>query len=108
MREKATFPHSGNAFPRVIQKYTNSQTLQDYIFHILQYFATKLHNFSKFRKFFPTVPKLFSNLKLCLIGEWSIDGKYIFGSCVFIGIYACVMIITQSTTVLITCGQFVN
>ena len=51
----------------------NLQTLQDYIFHIVQYFATKLHNFTKFRKLFPTVLKLFSNLKVCLIGEWSIE-----------------------------------
>lgn len=28
--------------------------------------------------------------------------------CVFIGVYACVMVISQSTTVLITCGQFVK
>ena len=50
----------------------NSQTLQDYIFHILQQFATKLHNLTKFRKLFPTVLKFFSNLKVCIIGEWSI------------------------------------
>ena len=58
----------GNAFSRVRQ---NLQTLKGYIFHILQYFTTKLHNFIKFRKLFPTVLKLFSNLKVCLIGEWS-------------------------------------
>ena len=49
--------------------------LLDYIFHILQYFATKLYSFTKFRKLFPTVLKLFSNLKLCLIGEWSISER---------------------------------
>ena len=38
------------------------QTLQDYIFDILKYFATKLHNFTKFRKLFPTVLKLLSNI----------------------------------------------
>ena len=65
----------GKAFSRVIQKYKsiqNPQTLKRYIFHILQYFTSKLHNFTKFRKLFPTVLKLFSNLKVCLIGEWSI------------------------------------
>ena len=50
----------------------NSQTLLDYNFHIAQYFATKLHNFTKFRKLFSTVLKLFSNLKVCLSGEWTI------------------------------------
>ena len=50
----------------------NSQTLQDYIFEILQYFPTKRHNSTKVRKLFPIVLKLFSNLKVCLIGEWSI------------------------------------
>ena len=53
----------------------NSQILKSYIFHILQYFTTKLYNFTKFRKLFPTVLKLFSNLKVCLIGEWSIQIK---------------------------------
>ena len=55
----------------------NSQTLQDYVFHILQYFATELHNFTKFRKLFPTVLKLFSNLKVCTIGEWSIALSFV-------------------------------
>ena len=32
----------------------------------------KLHNFTKSRKLFPTVLKLFSNLRVCLIGKWSI------------------------------------
>ena len=50
----------------------NLQTLHGYIFRILQYFATKLYNFTKLRKLFPTVLKLFSNLRVCLIGEWSI------------------------------------
>ena len=58
----------GNAFFRVIQKYTKFAN-----FTSLQYFATKLHSFTKFRKLFPTVLKLFTNLKVCLIGEWSID-----------------------------------
>ena len=56
----------------------NSQTLQDYIFHIIQYFAAKLHNFTKFRKLFPTVLKLFSNLKVCLIGEWSTLNVFVY------------------------------
>ena len=29
--------------------------------------------FTKFRKLFPTGLKLFSNLKVCLIGQWSIN-----------------------------------
>ena len=36
---------------------------------------TKLYNFTKFRKLFPAVLESFSNLKVGLIGEWSI--KYI-------------------------------
>ena len=48
------------------------QTLQDHIFHILQYFATKLHNCMKFRMLFPAVLIDFQNSKVCLIGEWSI------------------------------------
>ena len=60
----------GNAFSRVIQKYTKLANFTLVIFFdILQYFATKLHNFTKFRKLFPTVLKLFSNLKVCLIGN---------------------------------------
>ena len=41
------------------------------------------------------------------LGSPIVDGKHIVGSinmCIN-GIYACVMIITQCTTVLITCGQ---
>ena len=37
-----------------------------------------------------------------ILGSRIIDGKYFSNICVFIGIYACVMIISQSTTVLIT------
>ncbi len=58
-----TFSKSGNAFPRVTQKY---------ILHILRYFATKLHNFTKFMMLFPAVLMNFPNSKVCLIGEWSI------------------------------------
>ena len=62
----------GNAFSRVTKSIQNSQTSKGYIFDILQCFTTKLHNFTKFGKLFPTVLELFSNLKVCLIGEWSI------------------------------------
>ena len=51
----------------------NYITLHYYIFEIFQYFTTKLHNFTKFKKLFPIVLKLFSNLKVYLIGEWSND-----------------------------------
>ena len=54
-----------------------SQTLKSYIFDILQHFTTKLYNFTRFRKLFPTVLKLFLNLKDCLMGEWSISNKKI-------------------------------
>ncbi len=48
------------------------------IFHILRYFATKLHNFTKFRMLFPAVLMIiliinFPNSKVCLIGELSIE-----------------------------------
>ena len=52
----------------------NSQTSQYYIFHILQYFATKLHNFTKFRMLFPAVlMSISSNLNAYLKGKSSID-----------------------------------
>ena len=40
-------------FPRI--SIQNLQTSQGCIFHILQYFATKLHYFTKFRMLFPAV-----------------------------------------------------
>ena len=50
-----TFPHSGNAFPCVIQKYT------------------KFANFTgQFRMLIPAVLIDFPNSKVCLIGRWSI------------------------------------
>ena len=42
------------------------------IFHILQYLATKLHYFSKFRMLFPAVLMKIPNSKVFLKGEWSI------------------------------------
>ena len=53
-------------------------------------FTTKLHNFTKFRKGFLIVLKLFSNLKVCLIGEWSSDGV------VGVFLYSCSCIISYS------------
>ena len=50
----------------------NSQTSHDCIFHILRYFSTKLHNFTKLMMLFPAVLMNFPNSKVCLIGEWSI------------------------------------
>ena len=63
----------GNTFSRVYKSIQNSQSLHYFLFDIFQYFTTTLHNFTKLRKLFPIVLKLFSNLKVCLIGEWSID-----------------------------------
>ena len=48
--------------PRVIQIYTNLQTLGGYIFHVLQHFATKLGNSTDFRMLFLTVVKDFARL----------------------------------------------
>ena len=50
----------------------NSQTSHDCIFHILRYFSSKLHNFTKFMMLFPAALMNLPNLKGCLIGEWSI------------------------------------
>ena len=50
----------------------SSQTSQGYIFHILQCFATKLHNFNKFRMLFSAVLMNTPNSKVCLKGESSI------------------------------------
>ena len=52
---------SDYTFPR-IQEYKrtqNSQTSQDYIFHILQCFATKLDSFTKFRMLASAVLMIF-------------------------------------------------
>ena len=61
-------------FPRVLQKYTKfaNFTWLDYICHILRYFSTKLHNFTKFRMLFPAVLMNFPNSKVFIIGEWPI------------------------------------
>ena len=54
----------------------NLQTSGGYIFHISQYFVTRLHNFTKFRMLFPTMLMNLPNSKVFLIGEWSIaNGK---------------------------------
>ena len=59
--------------PRIIQMYIqNLQTSLGFIFHILQYFATKLHHFTKFRTLFSDVLMNILNSKVCLKGEWSI------------------------------------
>ena len=50
----------------------NSQTSHDCICHILRYFSTKLHNFTKFRMLFPAVLMNFPNSKVFIIGEWPI------------------------------------
>ena len=50
----------------------NSQTSHDCIFHILRYFSTKIHHFTKFMMLFPSVLINFPNSEVCLIGEWSI------------------------------------
>ena len=47
-------------------------TSHDCIFHILRYFSTKLHNFTKFMMLFPAVLMNFPNSEVCLIGQWSI------------------------------------
>ena len=48
----------------------NSQTFLGYILHILQYFLTKLHHFTKFRMLFPAVP-IFP-IQRFVKGKWSI------------------------------------
>ena len=65
----------GNAFPRVIQKYTKfagklHMTVFSTFYDICQLNFTI---FSKFRLLFPAVLMDFPNSKVCLIGEWSID-----------------------------------
>ena len=49
-------------FPRVIQIYTNLQTLRGHIFHVLKHFATKLGNSTNFRMLFLTIVKDFVHL----------------------------------------------
>ena len=48
-----------NTIPRVIQMYTNLQTLRSHIFHVLQHFATKLGSSTNFRMLFLTIVKDF-------------------------------------------------
>ena len=60
---------SATTFSKCIQ---NSQTSHDCIFHILRYFATNLHDFTKFMTLSPAVLMNFPNSKVCPIGEWSI------------------------------------
>ena len=62
-------------FPASYKSTQNSQNLHYYIFDILQYFTTKLHNFTKFRKIFPTVLILFS--KVGVIGIWSVIVRWL-------------------------------
>ena len=75
---RKVLPLCGNAFSCITQKYTKfaSFTLLYFRRFIIFYiFTTKLQNFTKFRMLFPTVLKLFSNLKVCLIEEWSIVSR---------------------------------
>ena len=50
---------------------SKSQTLHYYIFSTFYNILQPNFTISKFRKLFPDVLRLFSNLKVCLIGEWS-------------------------------------
>ena len=54
-----------NSFPRIIQKYKKFANFTGLYFHILQCFATKLHQFTKFRMLFPDVLMNIPNLKVC-------------------------------------------
>ena len=47
----------------------SSSISQDYIFHILQCFATKLHNSAKFMMLVSAVLMNIPNSKVCLKGE---------------------------------------
>ena len=42
----------------------------NYIFHILQFFATKLHHFTKIQN--ALFSAVLMNINVCLKGEWSI------------------------------------
>ena len=50
----------------------NSQASPDYIFHSLQYFTIKLHNFTHFWMLFRDVLIKCSNFRVSLIGNWLI------------------------------------
>ena len=66
----------GNSILNLVKNHAaiqNLQNSQDYIFHILQYFATKLHNFTEFRIPFSAVLMNVLNSKVCLKGESSIS-----------------------------------
>jgi hypothetical protein len=50
------------------------QTSQGYIIHILQYFATKLWNITKFVMLFQAVIKFLSRSKFCSLGNRALVG----------------------------------
>ena len=60
-----TFRNLITHFRALYKSIQNSQTLQDFIFHIL------LHNFTKYRMLFSAVLMNIPNSKVCLKGEWS-------------------------------------
>ena len=59
----------GKALPHFEMCVMYFHGLHDCIFHILRYFATKLHNFTKYRILFPAGLMNFPNSNVCLIGE---------------------------------------
>ena len=73
MEKRNHISSSEYAFLCIIQEYIqNFKTSEDYIFHILQYFATKLHNFTKFRLLFAAMLMNVPNSNVCPQGELSI------------------------------------
>ena len=68
------YRENGINFPYVIKKHTKFANLQGHIFHILEHFATKLCNCTKFRMLFIAVVMNFIIsilLKILSIMQWS-------------------------------------
>ena len=62
----------GKPFPCVIQKYTKFANFTGlYFSHFNIYFATKLHDFTKFRTLFPAVLMNIDFKSLSNRGKWS-------------------------------------
>ena len=76
LRTAKVIPHfhiAVSIFRAQYKNIQNSQSSQDHIFHSLQHFETKLHQFTKLRMFFPAVRINSPKSKVCLIGNESIN-----------------------------------
>ena len=72
-----TFPHSGNAFPFIIQKYSKLANFTGLCFPHFRVFCNQTTQLCEIWDALPAVLIDSPNSKVCLKGEWSIDANYI-------------------------------